>query len=298
MIDFNDWNIIARSKLGNIEINQPGWFGLLAFFCRATERLLATPPKKSIIHFDQVKEKFGSLRIQYVIWGQAAKNLYDQTAEQDRYSNGYYDALEKLTFKLPASIKESIGSLSLLVGNASVSTCMGCGQPSGIFRSGGWVNNLCASCVKNREDSGGEWPEVLNGFIPDVTFASLRANDQECFDRLRATSFFELLKKSSDKTPSALPPKISNKMDMLLELSLDEALESDHGYGVRPIHYLRPHENLESILKEHGYKNIGVKDNQGNNLSDFLKKYDHKGFEMLLKMNVEKSLLITSMKKI
>lgn len=291
MINVKDWKKgTEEGAYGNIEIGAPGWFGLLAFFHRATERILFASGKNGVVHYSQVKEKFGDLRIHYSLFTKTSKKLYDETPSNARYEYEYREKMTKLELKLPQGVRDVVSLLSRVASDASISACMGCGSPSGMVcgKAAGWINNLCFKCTSS-EAMKNHKLEDLAWIVPDVTLASLRAGAPESFGRLlNETQFLNLLKKSTEAAPSNLPEAIRSQMDNLLSLSLEETLERDHGLGVCPIHYLRPHENLATILQEHQYANLSIASDSGETFVDFLKKYDSKGLDEWLRLQVER----------
>lgn len=91
-----------------------GWTSLFYDLCKEIDQLLATKENRERFWWNQVKEKFGILRVYH-------------TFDSDGESPSLYDQIDQVITKYE---------------QLSAHTCSVCGNP-GVLRQGGWILTLC-----------------------------------------------------------------------------------------------------------------------------------------------------------
>ncbi len=126
---YSKWLLDEYNRWGAYEITyMPGWFEILEELFSSIDSTL-TPEQSEAFHITQIKEKFGALRFYYD--GQALRI--------DIQTKDGHESYELENSKKPF---EMINELISKAAQASVETCMFCGDP-GVMRTGGWYTVLC-----------------------------------------------------------------------------------------------------------------------------------------------------------
>ena len=107
----------------------PGWAGLLE---SALKEMLEAGWKG---HLEQVKEKFGGLRIYYNMGEPEDSPLADVDDLTD-------DERELWNMKIVSKAEKE-----------SFKTCQDCGQPGQLLNNSGWLMTLCSKCFQNRSEN-------------------------------------------------------------------------------------------------------------------------------------------------
>ena len=120
-----------------------GWQSLLDRFFTDLDVMLDDEQAKGL-RIEQIKEKFGGLRIYWRL-GKQATTVIDVISE---------DSIQRLDQhpEAPAGSFDNVRARVLVAEEEAAQTCQRCGSPGAERRSRGWLITLCAACAAARPE--------------------------------------------------------------------------------------------------------------------------------------------------